>query len=61
MSVWKRLQRVGKRASKFQFTASYQELTVEVTKKWYVDCELLSLDKSKSSRTECQMSGFISV
>ncbi|XP_013379087.1 EH domain-binding protein 1-like isoform X2 [Lingula anatina] len=34
MSVWKRLQRVGKRASKFQFTASYQELTVEVTKKW---------------------------
>ncbi len=34
MSVWKRLQRVGKRASKFQFTASYQELVVEVTKKW---------------------------
>ena len=36
MSVWKRLQRVGKRASKFQFTASYQELTVDVTKKWLV-------------------------
>jgi len=34
MSVWKRLQRVGKRASKFQFTASYQELVVDVTKKW---------------------------
>ncbi|KAL8564499.1 hypothetical protein ACOMHN_003257 [Nucella lapillus] len=34
MSVWKRLQRVGKSASKFQFTASYQELTVECTKKW---------------------------
>lgn len=34
MSVWKRLQRVGKSASKFQFTASYQELEVECTKKW---------------------------
>ncbi|XP_067682796.1 EH domain-binding protein 1-like isoform X2 [Haliotis asinina] len=34
MSVWKRLQRVGKAASKFQFTASYQELMVECTKKW---------------------------
>uniref|UniRef100_UPI00358EE526 EH domain-binding protein 1 isoform X3 n=1 Tax=Myxine glutinosa TaxID=7769 RepID=UPI00358EE526 len=36
-SVWKRLQRVGKRASKFQFVASYQELTVECTKKWQPD------------------------
>lgn len=36
MSVWKRLQRVGKRASKYQFTASYQELSVECTKKWQV-------------------------
>lgn len=35
-SVWKRLQRVGKNASKFQFVASYQELMVECTKKWYV-------------------------
>ncbi|GFO10181.1 EH domain-binding protein 1-like [Plakobranchus ocellatus] len=34
MSVWKRLQRVGKSASKFQFTASYQELAVECSKKW---------------------------
>nr|XP_022330026.1 EH domain-binding protein 1-like isoform X4 [Crassostrea virginica] len=34
MSVWKRLQRVGKDASKFQFTASYQEVEVECTKKW---------------------------
>uniref|UniRef100_A0A3Q2Y2V6 EH domain binding protein 1 n=1 Tax=Hippocampus comes TaxID=109280 RepID=A0A3Q2Y2V6_HIPCM len=32
-SVWKRLQRVGKHASKFQFVASYQELMVECTKK----------------------------
>uniref|UniRef100_A0A672R421 EH domain binding protein 1 like 1 n=1 Tax=Sinocyclocheilus grahami TaxID=75366 RepID=A0A672R421_SINGR len=32
-SVWKRLQRAGKRASKFQFAASFQELTVECTKK----------------------------
>ncbi|KAM3601872.1 uncharacterized protein V6R79_020367 [Siganus canaliculatus] len=36
-SVWKRLQRVGKKASKFQFVASYQELTLECTKKWQPD------------------------
>lgn len=33
-SVWKRLQRVGKRAAKFQFVACYHELVVECTKKW---------------------------
>ncbi|EDO43277.1 predicted protein, partial [Nematostella vectensis] len=35
-SVWKRLQRVGKNASKFQFIASYESLTVECAKngKW---------------------------
>ncbi|KAL7978287.1 hypothetical protein Chor_014826 [Crotalus horridus] len=32
-SVWKRLQRVGKRAAKFRFVACYQELVVECTKK----------------------------
>ncbi|KAI2659791.1 EH domain-binding protein 1-like protein 1 [Labeo rohita] len=32
-SVWKRLQRVGKKATKFQFVASYQELVLECTKK----------------------------
>ncbi|XP_036728564.1 EH domain-binding protein 1 isoform X9 [Balaenoptera musculus] len=36
-SVWKRLQRVGKHASKFKFVASYQELMVECTKKWQPD------------------------
>ncbi|XP_023285207.1 EH domain-binding protein 1-like protein 1 isoform X6 [Seriola lalandi dorsalis] len=36
-SVWKRLQRVGKKASKFQFVASYQELALECTKKWQPD------------------------
>uniref|UniRef100_A0A3B3BK96 EH domain binding protein 1 like 1 n=1 Tax=Oryzias melastigma TaxID=30732 RepID=A0A3B3BK96_ORYME len=36
-SVWKRLQRVGKKASKFQFVASYQELVLECTKKWQPD------------------------
>nr|XP_009291333.1 EH domain-binding protein 1 isoform X6 [Danio rerio] len=36
-SVWKRLQRVGKHASKFQFVASYQEIMVECTKKWQPD------------------------
>ncbi|CAB4011228.1 EH domain-binding 1 1 isoform X3 [Paramuricea clavata] len=35
-SVWKRIQRVGKRASKFQFIASYQTLTLECSRdgKW---------------------------
>uniref|UniRef100_A0A8P4GPB6 EH domain-binding protein 1-like protein 1 n=1 Tax=Dicentrarchus labrax TaxID=13489 RepID=A0A8P4GPB6_DICLA len=36
-SVWKRLQRVGKKASKFQFAASFQELMIECTKKWQPD------------------------
>ncbi|XP_074087171.1 EH domain-binding protein 1-like protein 1 isoform X5 [Macrotis lagotis] len=36
-SVWKRLQRVGKRAAKFHFVAGYQELVVECTKKWQPD------------------------
>ncbi|XP_072315175.1 uncharacterized protein ehbp1l1a isoform X3 [Eucyclogobius newberryi] len=36
-SVWKRLQRVGKRASKFQFAASFQELIVECTNEWQPD------------------------
>ncbi|XP_077184338.1 EH domain-binding protein 1-like protein 1 isoform X5 [Paroedura picta] len=36
-SVWKRLQRVGKRAAKFQFVACFQELVVECTKKWQPD------------------------
>ncbi|XP_072544040.1 EH domain-binding protein 1 isoform X6 [Salminus brasiliensis] len=36
-SVWKRLQRVGKRASKFQCVASFSELTVECTNKWQPD------------------------
>lgn len=33
-SVWKRLQRVNKRAAKFQFTVSYHTLRVETTSKW---------------------------
>ncbi|XP_068444225.1 EH domain-binding protein 1-like protein 1 [Clinocottus analis] len=36
-SVWKRLQRAGKKASKFQFAASFQELTIECTNKWQPD------------------------
>ncbi|XP_061608874.1 EH domain-binding protein 1-like protein 1 isoform X9 [Phyllopteryx taeniolatus] len=36
-SVWKRLQRVGKKASKFQFVASYQELLLECKEKWQPD------------------------
>jgi len=27
--MWKRLQRIGKEAYKFQFTASYQDLVLE--------------------------------
>ncbi|EEB12203.1 protein MLP1, putative [Pediculus humanus corporis] len=33
-SVWKRLQRVNKRAAKFQFTVSYHQLLLETTSKW---------------------------
>lgn len=33
-SVWKRLQRVNKRAAKFQFTASYHRIDLETTPKW---------------------------
>ncbi|XP_076376167.1 eps15 homology domain containing protein-binding protein 1 isoform X2 [Megalopta genalis] len=33
-SVWKRLQRVNKRAAKFQFTVSYHEVTLVTTTKW---------------------------
>ncbi|XP_055333375.1 EH domain-binding protein 1-like [Paramacrobiotus metropolitanus] len=32
MSVWKRFQRVGKHAGKFQFVVSFHELTLECTK-----------------------------
>ncbi|CRL08109.1 CLUMA_CG020850, isoform A [Clunio marinus] len=33
-SVWKRLQRVNKRAAKFQFTVSYHEMKIKTTSKW---------------------------
>uniref|UniRef100_A0A182QAA7 EH domain-binding protein 1 n=1 Tax=Anopheles farauti TaxID=69004 RepID=A0A182QAA7_9DIPT len=33
-SVWKRLQRVNKRAAKFSFTVSYHELLMETTARW---------------------------
>ncbi|XP_068611716.1 EH domain-binding protein 1-like [Brachionichthys hirsutus] len=36
-SVWKRLQRAGKRAAKFQFAASFHDLTLECTNKWQPD------------------------
>ncbi|XP_065829027.1 EH domain-binding protein 1-like isoform X2 [Oscarella lobularis] len=37
-SVWKRIQRVGKRASKFQFQVTYQCLTLELAStKWVPD------------------------
>lgn len=37
-SVWKRLQRVNKRAAKFQFTVSYHQIILETTPKWLVNC-----------------------
>ncbi|XP_045528787.1 EH domain-binding protein 1 isoform X3 [Pieris brassicae] len=33
-SVWKRLQRVNKRAAKFQYTASYHQIELDLTPKW---------------------------
>ncbi|CAH1126450.1 unnamed protein product [Ceutorhynchus assimilis] len=47
-SVWKRLQRVNKRAAKFQFTASYHQLAVDFTSKW--EPHKLSLVWSRRSR-----------
>ncbi|XP_044268877.1 EH domain-binding protein 1 isoform X2 [Tribolium madens] len=47
-SVWKRLQRVNKRAAKFQFTVSYHQLAVEFTSKWQP--HKLSLVWSRRSR-----------
>lgn len=34
-SVWKRLQRVNKRAAKFQFTISYHQVALETTPRWW--------------------------
>ncbi|KAK3737052.1 hypothetical protein QZH41_016675, partial [Actinostola sp. cb2023] len=52
-SVWKRLQRVGKNASKFQFTASYESLTVECAKggKWQPN--KLSIVWTRRKRRKC--------
>lgn len=47
-SVWKRLQRVNKRAAKFQFTVSYHQLSVDFTSKWQP--HRLSLVWSRRSR-----------
>ncbi|XP_055794890.1 EH domain-binding protein 1-like protein 1 isoform X1 [Salvelinus fontinalis] len=50
-SVWKRLQRVGKKASKFQFAVTFQELTVECRKKWQPD--KLRVVWSRRNRRNC--------
>lgn len=47
-SVWKRLQRVNKRAARFQFTVSYHQLSIEFTPKWQP--HKLSLVWSRRSR-----------
>ncbi|VEN63235.1 unnamed protein product [Callosobruchus maculatus] len=47
-SVWKRLQRVNKRAAKFQFTASYHQLSIDFSSKWQP--HKLSLVWSRRSR-----------
>ncbi|VDQ11484.1 unnamed protein product, partial [Trichobilharzia regenti] len=35
MSVWRRLQRVGKKAAKFQITASLHELNIECSRQYH--------------------------
>uniref|UniRef100_A0A8B9T5I3 EH domain binding protein 1 n=1 Tax=Anas platyrhynchos TaxID=8839 RepID=A0A8B9T5I3_ANAPL len=50
-SVWKRLQRVGKHASKFQFVASYQELMVEQPDKLVVVWTRRSRRKSSKAHS----------
>lgn len=47
-SVWKRLQRVNKRAAKFQFTVSYHQVTLETTPRWQPN--RLSVVLSRRSR-----------
>ncbi|XP_045461918.1 EH domain-binding protein 1 isoform X2 [Harmonia axyridis] len=47
-SVWKRLQRVNKRAAKFQFTVSYHQLQVEFTPRW--EPHKLSITWTRRSR-----------
>ncbi|XP_022906817.1 EH domain-binding protein 1 isoform X2 [Onthophagus taurus] len=47
-SVWKRLQRVNKKAAKFQFTVSYHQLSLEFTPKW--EPHKLSLVWARRSR-----------
>jgi hypothetical protein len=34
-SVWKRLQRVNKRAAKFRIVTGFHELMIEGSNKWY--------------------------
>ncbi|XP_026276335.1 EH domain-binding protein 1 isoform X1 [Frankliniella occidentalis] len=47
-SVWKRLQRVNKRAAKFQFTVSYHQIILETTPRWQPN--RLSVVLSRRSR-----------
>ncbi|KAK3922498.1 EH domain-binding protein 1 [Frankliniella fusca] len=47
-SVWKRLQRVNKRAAKFQFTVSYHQVILETTPRWQPN--RLSVVLSRRSR-----------
>lgn len=51
-SVWKRVQRAGKKASKFEFIATFQELLVECSHKWWVPTLRFRKD---SSRKRLQM------
>ncbi|CAH2009127.1 unnamed protein product [Acanthoscelides obtectus] len=47
-SVWKRLQRVNKRAAKFHFTVSYHQLSIDLSSKWQP--QKVSLVWSRRSR-----------
>lgn len=61
-SVWKRLQRVNKRAAKFQFTVSYHEVTLETTTKWWaILLFIIPRHTFASIERARQMSLFVSV
>ncbi|ESO00784.1 hypothetical protein HELRODRAFT_82686 [Helobdella robusta] len=49
--MWKRLQRVGKEACKFQFTVSIQDLIIDCQENWYPLCVYVVW--SRRGRKEC--------
>ncbi|OQV13001.1 EH domain-binding protein 1 [Hypsibius exemplaris] len=55
MSVWKRIQRVGKQAGKFQFVVSFHELTLECTKGTWKPSKLsITISRGRNRRYSSQ-------